>query len=70
VGVEKKKSPIACGRKEKKEKKTPAPNTALPPTRRQKPTHQKPNGGGYAAAQTFSETKKKIRSSIKQKKIN
>jgi hypothetical protein len=33
-------------------------NTALPPTRRRKPTHEKPNGGGYAAVQTFPATKK------------
>jgi hypothetical protein len=31
----------------------------LPPTRRQKPTHKKPNGGGYAAAQTFDAMKEK-----------
>jgi hypothetical protein len=31
----------------------------LPPTHRQKPSHKKPNGGGYAAAQTFAEMKKK-----------
>jgi hypothetical protein len=29
---------------------------------------QKPIGGGYAAAQTFRETKKKCRSSIKRKR--
>jgi hypothetical protein len=34
-------------------------NTALPPTRRQKPTHEKPSGGGYAAVQTFAEIKQK-----------
>jgi hypothetical protein len=31
----------------------------LPPTHRQKPTHKKPNGGGYAAAQTFHEIRRK-----------
>jgi hypothetical protein len=31
----------------------------LPPTRRQKPSHEKPNGGGYAAAQTFPAIKKR-----------
>jgi hypothetical protein len=45
-------------------------NTVLPPTRRQKPSHKKPNGGGYAAAQTFCEIKKKCRSSIEQKEVN
>jgi hypothetical protein len=45
-------------------------NTALPPTRRQKPTHEKPNGGGYAAVQTFHESKNESRSSIKQKEIS
>jgi hypothetical protein len=34
-------------------------NTALPPTRRQKPTHERLNGGGYAAVQTFRESKRK-----------
>jgi hypothetical protein len=43
----------------KKMKKKTAGNIALPPTSRQKPTHKKPNGGGYAAAQTFSEIKKR-----------
>jgi hypothetical protein len=44
-------------KKEKKEKT--AENTALPPTRRQKPTHEKPNSGGYAAVQPFHESKKR-----------
>jgi hypothetical protein len=43
----------------KKIKKKASANTVLPPTRRQKPTHKKPNGGGYAAAQTFHESKKR-----------
>jgi hypothetical protein len=42
----------------KKRKKTSSWNTALPPTRRQKPTHEKPSGGGYAAVQTFCTIKK------------
>jgi hypothetical protein len=36
-----------------------AGNTVLPPTRRQKPSHKKPSGGGYAAAQTFCDIKKR-----------
>jgi hypothetical protein len=44
---------------EKNKKKRCAGNTALPPIRRQKPTHEKPNGGGYAAVQTFDDIKKK-----------
>jgi hypothetical protein len=40
-------------------KKTPSENTALPPTRRQKPTHERLNGGGYAAVQTFCDIKKR-----------
>jgi hypothetical protein len=44
--------------KKNKKNKT-SQNTALPPTRRQKPTHKKPNGGGYAAVQTFCDIKKK-----------
>jgi hypothetical protein len=45
-------------RVEKKiKKKNTASNTALPPTRRQKPTPEKPNGGGYAAVQTFGAIK-------------
>jgi hypothetical protein len=51
-------------------KKKASRNTVLPPTHRQKPSHKKPNGGGYAAAQTFAEMKKKPRSSIKQKEEN
>jgi hypothetical protein len=43
--------------KKKIKKKKPSWNTALPPTRRQKPTHEKPSGGGYAAVQTLAETK-------------
>jgi hypothetical protein len=43
----------------KKRKKGMTQNTTLPPTRRQKPTHEKPNGGGYAAVQTFHESKKR-----------
>jgi hypothetical protein len=50
--------------KEKIKKKGMTLNTALPPTSRQKPTHEKPSGGGYAAVQTFSAIKKKTRSSI------
>jgi hypothetical protein len=53
----------------KKNKKKTVQNTVLPPTHRQKPTHEKPNGGGYAAAQTFCEMKKGIRSSIEQNEI-
>jgi hypothetical protein len=54
----------------KNKKKTASANTALPPTRRQKPTHEKPNGGGYAAVQTFAEIKtKKIRSSLNQNEV-
>jgi hypothetical protein len=52
--------------KKNKKNKT-AENTALPPTRRQKPTLEKPNGGEYAAVQTFCVTKKKCRSSVKRK---
>jgi hypothetical protein len=44
--------------KKKKKEKT-AENTALPPTRRQKPSHKKPNGGGYTAVQPFSAIKKR-----------
>jgi hypothetical protein len=43
----------------KKEKKITSQNTVLPPTHRQKPSHEKPNGGGYAAAQAFCDIKKK-----------
>jgi hypothetical protein len=43
----------------KKRKKNTSQNTVLPPTHRQKLTHKKPNGGGYAAAQTFCEIKKR-----------
>jgi hypothetical protein len=53
-----------------KKKKNTLQNTALPPTRHQKPTHEKPNGGGYAAVQTFCEIKKSSRSSIKRKEVN
>jgi hypothetical protein len=38
----------------------------LPPTHRQKPSHKKPNGGGYAAAQTFDEIKTKKTKKSKQ----
>lgn len=34
-------------------------NNALPPTRRQKPTHERLNGGGYAGVQPFSSIKRK-----------
>jgi hypothetical protein len=43
----------------KKNKKKASSNTALPPTRRPKPSHEKPNGGGYAAVQPFSAIRKK-----------
>jgi hypothetical protein len=78
-GVNKIECEEKCRFDEKKKKKKTAGNTALPPTRRQKPTHERLNGGGYAAVQTFAETKnkksvlrlnkrKKIKKQIKLKK--
>jgi hypothetical protein len=51
----------------KKIKKKPSWNTALPPTRRQKPTLKKPNGGGYAAVQTFSAITGTVKSTVKKR---
>jgi hypothetical protein len=43
----------------KKEKNNTSENTVLPPTAPLKPQHKHPTGGGYAAAQTFCDIKKR-----------
>jgi hypothetical protein len=61
------KTKLNFDKKKKKEHCIEHRTAANPP---QKPTHEKPNGGGYAAVQTFGATKKKCRSSIKQKEVD
>jgi hypothetical protein len=56
-------------RVEEKNKKKTSQNTVLPPTAPLKPQHKRPTGGQYAAAQTFCDIKKGIRSSIKRKEV-
>jgi hypothetical protein len=54
--------------KKKKKEKTSS-NTALPPTRRQKPTHKSPTAAGMRQCKRSVQAKKN-RSSIEQKEEN
>jgi hypothetical protein len=64
-----KKAKLGFDRK-KKRKKGMTLNTAQPPTRRQKPTHKSPTAAGMRQCNRSLQSKKSIRSSIKQKEVN
>jgi hypothetical protein len=61
---------VSDSEKNKKNKKKTAENTVLPPTRRQKPTHESPTAAGIRQCKRSLQPKKSLRSLIERKEAN